>query len=119
MTRPAKHRPERIARLIQETLASALATEVKDPRVGFVTLTGVQVSQDGQHALVRVSVLGASEEKERAMAGLESARGFLRTHLARTLSLRSAPELRFELDRSLDHAARIDQLLARVRRGEA
>jgi ribosome-binding factor A len=112
------HRPERLAALLHETLAEALAHRVKDPRVGFVTLTGVEVSPDGGHATVRVSVMGTEEEKASAMAGLNSARGFLRSHLARALALRATPELHFQLDRGLEHAQRIDQLLAQLRRDE-
>ncbi len=112
------HRPERLAALLRETLAQALTSQVKDPRVGFVTVTGVAVSPDGGHATVRVSVMGTEEEKASAMAGLDSARGFLRSHLARALSLRSTPELHFQLDRGLEHAQRINQLLAELKRGE-
>lgn len=118
MKRSGKHRPQRLAATIQESVAGALTTEIKDPRVGFVTVTGVTVSPDGTHALVRVSVMGTDEEKTRALEGLESARGFLRTRLARTLSLRVAPELRFELDRGLEHAARIERLLSDLKRSE-
>jgi ribosome-binding factor A len=114
-----KHRPERLAALIQESVASALATQVKDPRVGFITVTGVTVSPDGTHAVLRVSVMGTEEEKARAFEGLESARGFLRSNLARTLSLRTIPELRFELDRGLEHAQRINQILADLKRDES
>ena len=116
MTRSARHRPERLAALIQESVAAALTTTVKDPRVGFVTVLGVTVSPDGTHAVVRVSVMGSDEDRTRALEGLDSARGFLRSTLARTLSLRVAPELRFELDRGLQHAARIEQLLADLKR---
>lgn len=116
MTKAHRHRPERLATLIQESLAEALATQVKDPRVGFVTITGVHVTPDGAHARVRVSVMGTAEEKASAMEGVESARGFLRTHLARTLSLRTTPQLRFELDRGLEHAARIDEILHQLKR---
>lgn len=118
MTRAPKHRPERLAALIQEIIASALMTELKDPRVGFVTVTGVKVSGDGGHATVRVSVLGSDEDKVRAVEGLESARGFLRGFLARTLNLRTAPELHMELDRTLEQAQRIDRLLGEIRRDE-
>jgi len=107
-----------LATLIQETLAEALSSLVKDPRIGFVTITGVTVSADGSHATVRVSVMGSEDEKASAMAGLESARGFLRTHLARLLSLRTVPELHFRLDRGLEHAQRIEQLLADLKRNE-
>jgi len=111
----SRHRPERLAALIHETLATALTTQLKDPRVGFVTITGVQVTPDGQHATVRFSVLGSDEDKGRAAEGLEHARGFLRTHLAGKLHLRVTPELRFELDRGLEHARRIDEILDRLR----
>jgi ribosome-binding factor A len=112
------HRPERVAALVQETLAEALSSQVKDPRVGFVTVTGVAVSPDCVHAHVRVSVMGDEEEKSRAMAGLGSAKGYLRTHLARTLRLRVAPELHFILDRGLEHAQHIDHLLEELREDE-
>ena len=118
MSKSAKHRPERLAALIQETIAHALATDVKDPRVGFVTITAVTVSPDAGHATVRVSDMGTDEVKARAMEGLESARGFLRTFLARALTLRTTPELHFTLDRSLEHAARIDHLHAQIKREE-
>ena len=114
-----KHRPERLAALIQESVAGALSTLVKDPRVGFLTVTGVTVSPDGSHALIRVSVMGDQDEKNRALEGLESARGFLRSHLAKTLTIRTIPELRFELDRGLEHAQRIDQILADLKRDES
>lgn len=106
-----RHRPERVAALVQETLARALTTRVKDPRVGFVTVTAVDVSPDYSYATVKVSVLGDEEEKTRAMEGLESASGFLRSILARTLDLRTTPELRFFLDRGIEHAARINRIL--------
>ena len=110
------HRPERLAALIQETLAEALTGRLKDPRVGFATITGVTVTPDGSHAVVRVSVLGDDEAKERALEGLQSARGFLRSHLARVLALRVTPELAFQIDRGLEHAQRIEQVLADLRR---
>lgn len=119
MSRAPKRRPERLAALIQQTIATALMTELKDPRVGFVTVTGVKVSPDGTHATVRVSVMGSDEDKARALEGLDSARGFLRGHLARNLDLRSAPELHIELDRTLEKAQRIDRLLSEIRRDES
>ena len=115
MKRTRHHRTERLAALVHETLATALTTALKDPRIGFVTITGVQVTADGHHATVRVSVLGTDEEKGRAMEGLEHARGFLRTHLAGALELRVTPELHFELDRGLEHARHIDALLDEIR----
>ena len=118
MSRSPKHRPERLAALIQESVAAALSSAVKDPRVGFVTVIGATVSPDGTHAMIRVSVMGSDDEKTLALKGLDSARGFLRTHLARSLSLRTIPELRFELDRGLEHAQRINRILADLKRSE-
>jgi ribosome-binding factor A len=109
-----RHRPERVATLVQETLAEVLATRMKDPRVGFVTVTGVEVSPDCTHATVRVSALGSDDDKQRAMQGLASARGFLRTQLARALRLRVAPEIHFVLDRGIEHAQRIGEILDRI-----
>jgi len=115
MKRSRRHRPERLAALIHETLATALTTQLKDPRIGFVTITGVHVTPDAQHATVRFSVLGDEAEKGRAAEGLEHARGFLRSHLASRLALRVTPELHFELDRGLEHARRIGEILDGLR----
>lgn len=115
MTRPKHHRAERLAALLKETLADVITTGLKDPRVGFVTVTSVSVTPDGAHATVRVSVMGTEDEKGRAMEGLDSARGFLRSHVAHSLAVRVAPELRFELDRGMEHARRIDDILTRLR----
>ena len=104
--------------MIRETIADVLSTQIKDPRIGFVTVTGVTVSADISHATVRISVLGTDIEKESAMEGLKHARGFVRTYLARRLDLRTAPELHFILDRGLEHASRIDSILDEIRREE-
>jgi len=109
---------ERLAALIREGIAESLANRVKDPRIGFVTVTRVTVSPDVSHATVRVSVMGSEDQKDSAMAGLQHARGFLRTQLARSLELRTAPELHFVLDRGLENAARIDTILEQIKREE-
>ena len=115
MRQRPSHRPERVAEAIRQTVAAFLTGNVRDPRVGFVTVTGVQVSGDLAHAVVRVSVMGGEEEKAKSLAGLESAARFLRGQLARELSLRVTPELRFELDRGLEHAQRIDRMLRELK----
>ena len=109
--RRVSHRPERVAEAIRQTVAAFLTENVRDPRVGFVTVTAVLVSSDLTHARVRVSVMGSEEEKAKSLEGLTSAARFLRAQLARELTLRVAPELRFELDRGLEHAQRIDRVL--------
>jgi len=117
MARRPSHRPERVGELIRETVARFLTEHVRDPRIGFVTVTSVEVSADLGHARVRVSVMGTEEEQGRSLEGLESAARFLRAQLSRELHLRTSPELRFELDRGLQHALRIDQVLKRLKDG--
>lgn len=111
MNTSGRHRAERVSALVQECLAEAITRQLKDPRIGFVTVTDVTVSPDISHATVRVSVMGSDEDKARALDGLNSARGFLRSHLAGVLKLRVTPELHFSLDRGLEHARRIGELL--------
>jgi ribosome-binding factor A len=112
----SSRRPEQMAETLRQVITEALAREVRDPRVGFVTVTGVLVSGDLSHARVMVSVVGDEGEKARALEGLQSAAGFLRSRAARALTTRSVPELHFELDRGLEHAARINELLNTIRR---
>src|SRR5882762_8181537 len=117
MKRRTSHRPERVAEAIRQTVGAFLTGSVRDPRVGFVTVTAVEVSSDLAHARIRVSVMGSDVEKERSLEGLASAARFLRSQLGRQLRLRVAPELRFELDRGLEHAIRIDEVLKRLKEG--
>jgi ribosome-binding factor A len=115
MRHPSR-RPEQVAGTIRQVIADALAREVRDPRVGFVTVTGVLVTNDLSHARVMVSVSGDDADKAKAMEGLQSAAGFLRSRAARSLSTRTVPELHFELDKGFEHAARIQELLQSIRR---
>lgn len=117
MTRTPGRRPERVAALIHEEVAAFLAGGARDPRIGFVTVTRVDVSADLTHAKVHVSVMGSEDEKSRGLVGLQSAARFLRARLARGLHLRVAPELVFVLDRGIEHAARIDQVLKELKEG--
>lgn len=110
-------RPEQVAETVRQVVADAFGRgDVRDPRVGFVTVTGVLVTNDLSHARVMVSMPGEEDEKLRAMEGLGSAAGFLRTRVARALSTRIVPELHFELDRGLEHAARIGEILETIQR---
>ena len=114
----SNRRPEQVAETLRQVVTDALMREVRDPRVGFVTVTGVQVTNDLSHATVMVSVPGDEAAKERAVEGLRSAAGFLRSRAAKTLTTRTVPELHFELDRGLAHSARINELLNEIRREE-
>ncbi|HXQ30176.1 MAG TPA: 30S ribosome-binding factor RbfA [Gemmatimonadales bacterium] len=118
MARRPSHRPERVGELLRELIAGLLTGQVRDPRIGFVTVTGVEVSPDLGHARVRVSVMGSEEERARTLEGLESAARYLRARLAGALHLRTSPELHFELDRGLEHALRIDQVLRQLKEGD-
>ena len=113
--RTPSHRPERLGELIRQTVAEFLTGNVRDPRIGFVTVTGVEVSADLTHANVRVSVMGSEEEKAKSLEGLTSAAGFLRARLSRELRLRTSPELHFRLDRGLEHAQRIERVLKELK----
>lgn len=112
--------PTRRARLeavIQEELALVVSRELKDPRIPSVTFTSVQVTQDGSQATVFVSILGGSQDPKAmkdCLAGLTSASGFLRRHLARTLTVRHIPSLIFKEDRGFENALRVHELLKKI-----
>lgn len=118
MTGRRTQRTARVSSQVRQAIAEAVATRLKDPRVQLVTVTDVDVSPDLSHATVRVSAMGSEDEKAEAMVGLEHARGFLRSYLARRLDLRTTPELHFVLDRGLDHARHIDRLLKELDTGD-
>lgn len=106
------HRPRRVADQIRRELAELLMSQVKDPRLGFVTVTEVRVSSDLRHAKVWVSVLGEdAEDESESMQSLKRAGAFLRRALAQRMRLREAPELFFIADQTLANSARIEQLL--------
>jgi ribosome-binding factor A len=110
-------RLERVNQLIKEEISMLLQRELKDPRLGFVTVTEVDVSPDLRHAKVYVSVLGAEEQWVSSFQALERARGFVWSWLRRHLDLRVTPEIMFRPDRSMEHAAHIQSLLAGLREG--
>lgn len=110
MTSRRTRRTIRVDELLKQEIAG-LVRDMKDPRVGFTTIMDVRTSPDLRHARVYVSVLGDEEDKQATVAVLEGARGYLRARLGRDVTLKYLPELHFELDRTLEHAARIDALL--------
>lgn len=105
------YRQQRLADELRAELSRLVLREMKDPRVGFATLTEVRLSSDLRHARVYVSVMGDEEDKEETLAALERAEGFLRGQLGRRMRLRHVPELDFVLDETLDRSERIEQLL--------
>jgi ribosome-binding factor A len=104
-------RMRRVDEAMREVLSDAITSEIKDPRVGFVTVTAVQTSADLRHARVFVSVLGEEGQRRRSMDGLESAHGFLQRRVAAELRLKNTPTLHFLYDDSTDRGMRIQELL--------
>ncbi len=107
----ARGRMRRVDEALRAVLSDAIATDLKDPRVGFVTVTGVKTSPDLRHARVYVSVLGDPQTREASLEGLRSAHGFLQATLANQLKLKHTPTLTFEYDESVDRGMRITRLL--------
>lgn len=107
-------RLDRVNQLIKEEISTLIMRELKDPRLGFVTVTAVETSKDLRSAKVFVSVLGSEEQWVSSLKALASARGFVRNWLRQHLDLRITPELQFRADRSMEHAARIQQILAEL-----
>jgi ribosome-binding factor A len=104
-------RLQRVNQLIREEISHLIQRELKDPRLGFVTVTEVDVAKDLRTAKVYVSVLGSDSQWESSLQALESARGFIRSWLLPRLRLRSVPHLTFHPDRSMAHAAHIQTVL--------
>jgi ribosome-binding factor A len=108
-------RLERVNQLIKEEISAVLQRQIKDPRLGFVTVTEVDTTADLKLARVYVSVLGPEEQWAKSFKALESARGFIWNWLRKHLDLRVTPQLAFRPDRSMEHAAHIQSLLAGLR----
>jgi ribosome-binding factor A len=101
----------RVNEAIREVLAAAIATDLKDPRIGFVTVTDVDTSPDLRAARVFVSVLGSEQERASALEGLRSSHGFLQSRIASEMRIKRTPTLSFEYDESIERGARLSELL--------
>jgi ribosome-binding factor A len=107
------HRLLRVNESIKEVVSTVIADGLKDPRVGFVTVTGVETTPDLGHAKVFVSVLGSSRERAATMDGLVASHGFIQARVNAALHLKRTPQLEFVYDETTDRAMRIEQLLRR------
>lgn len=113
-------RPDRVGAAVREEVAAFIARDLKDPRVtGLVTVTAVEMTRDLRHATVYVSVMGSDAEREASLEGLTATAPHLRGRVGRALRLQFAPEIVFKLDESVARAARIESLLAEIKRSEA
>ena len=111
-------RSARLNEVLKEETADILGKKLKDPRIGFVTVTGVKVSPDLRHADIFVSVLGTEEEKKSAYKSLKGATGFIRSELGKRLRIKFLPEIFFVIDESIDEGIRISKLIERIHEGE-
>ncbi|HEX8160117.1 MAG TPA: 30S ribosome-binding factor RbfA [Solirubrobacteraceae bacterium] len=112
----ASDRMRRVDEAVRQVLSDAVAQDLQDPRIGFVTMTSVKTTQDLRHARVYVSVLGTDEQRAATLAGLASAHGALQRRLARDLRLKRTPTLEFLYDDTTDRAMRVQQIIEREAR---
>jgi ribosome-binding factor A len=108
-------RADRVAEAVREVIAELLLRDIKDPRIGMITLTTVEFSDDLKHARIYFSCVGDAAARQRSLSGLRSAAGFMRAQVARRLKLRYAPNLTFLFDPSLETADRVATLLKDAR----
>lgn len=107
-------RSDKVAEAIQKIVSELLVKGLKDPRIGFVTITGVKVTDDLAHATIFFSVMGTNDERKASESGLSSSRGFVRKEIGRTLSLRHTPEVVFRYDDSIEYGNHIETLLKEI-----
>ena len=107
-------RVNRVAEQMKKELGEIISQKVKDPRIGFVTVTDVEVTGDLQNATIYISVLGNDSEKEGTLKGLDKAKGFIRSEIGKRIRLRVVPEIEFEFDESIAYGNRIETLLTQV-----
>ena len=108
-------RSQRVSDLIREEIADIIMNKVKDPRLGFVTVTGAKITEDLKIATIYLSIL-KEEEKETTIEMLNSAKGFIRAELAKRLKMKFIPSLIFRIDESLEYGVRIEKLLREIKR---
>lgn len=111
-------RTERVGSLLQMELGKLIVERIKDPRIGFVTVTNVKVTSDLRSAVVFFSAMGDKKAKENSMIALEHAKGFLQREVGHALKLRNTPKLQFELDDSLDKDFEIGQVIRKIEERE-
>jgi len=112
-----KLRTSRVAEQMKKEIGEIVNQKLKDPRIGFVTITDVALTNDLQQATVYVSVLGDEQEKNDTLAGLQQATGFVRSEVSRRIRLRKVPEITFSFDEAHEYGNRIDEILKELKKG--
>lgn len=110
----AKVRTGRVGEQVKKELSLILQTEFKDPRMGFTTITGVDVTNDLSMAKVYLSVFGSEQERQETLKALERGKGFIRSELSKRIRLRIVPELVFQIDSSVEYGSRIEELIHKI-----
>ena len=111
-------RVEKLQELMKQEVSQMILRELKDPRIGFVTVTQVEVTGDLREAKIYVSIMGNEQQVKDSWQGLQSALGFIRREIGKRIRLRFTPEISFALDKSLDYSAHIQELLQKIRNCE-
>jgi ribosome-binding factor A len=110
------NRPDRVAEEVRHVISEALAREVKDPGIGFITITAVKISSDLQVARVSYTTMGDDKNRAATKAALERVKPFLRRQLGQKLRLRRVPELNFQFDEGIAHQARVEEILLEIQK---
>lgn len=107
-------RADRVKELLRQEISQIIKEEIKDPRIGFATVTDVELSYDLRHAKVFVSVYGDEESRKDTLKGLQSASGFIRNEIGKRIRMKHVPEVLFRFDESIERGARISKLLHEI-----
>ena len=109
------YRQDRLADSLKQRISDIISFKIKDPRIGFITVTHVKLSSDCRHVRIYVSVYGSGAEAKSTLEGLESAKGFIRSTVGSGIRLRYVPEIEFVLDETMQHSMRIGELLKEIK----
>lgn len=112
-------RQEKVEGLLKVEISEILQRELKDPRLGFVTITDVEISPDLRHAKVFVSVMGEEEQRKMSLKALRNAAGFVRSELGKRVRMRVTPEVDFRIDESIEHGVRMFEILQQIKKDES
>ncbi len=115
----SRQRPERVQEALRQEISKVVLEEIKDPRIGFLTITKVEISKDLRYAKVYFSVLGGAKEKALASKGLNSAKGYIKGVVADRIKLRLVPELSFRIDESIEHTEEIYNMFKKIKKKES
>lgn len=112
----SSRRSARVEKFLKEEISTIIQRQIKDPRIGFVTVTGAKITDDLRYATIFVTVYGSASDRARTLAGLKSAEGFIRGQIGNRIRLRYTPEIIFKFDKSLERATHISEVLEEIKK---